>query len=284
MYCKNCGNKRKNNEKYCLNCGEKLTNSTNKKLNNNGTVSLILGLVSFLFISYPLIAIIFSIISIIIGKKHKKETGNNSDGPIIATISLSLSIIYIILTIVYTITFNNYNETNYLEQILNKYNNNYFEYNEDYFDEYKNSKESFNISGYSWLGIDNSILYLNNNYKYNWYQNDQEHNNNFHSGNYEFYTGEEAINYISTNLPEYGLTEKKQRNIIENNNYEIKDYYILILNCNKSIINNQEQNMNNTIYYYGFYDQNLNQLNLTNITTNVSAQFNLKEKIVKIDI
>ena len=283
MYCKNCGNKRKNNEKYCPICGEKLTNSTNKKLNDNKTLSLIIGLFSFLFLSYPLIAIILSIISIIIGKKYKKETGNNSDGSIIATISLIISSIYIIATIIFIIIFNNYNEDNYLEQILNKYNNNYFEYNEYYKDEY-NNQESFNISGYSWLGIDNSILYLNNNYKYNWYQNDQDHNDNFHTGNYEFYTGEDAINYISINLPEYGLTEEKQRNIIKNNNYKIKDYYILIINCNKSIINNQEQDLNNTIYYYGFYNKDLNQLHLTNIQTNSSAQFNLKEKIVQIDI
>lgn len=283
MYCKNCGNKINNNEKYCINCGEKLNKLPKNQLDTNKKISLILSIISFIFLSYPLIAIILSIISIIIGKKYKKATGNNSDGPIIATISLIISSIYIITKIIFIIIFNNYNETNNLEQILNKYNNNYFEYNEYYKDEY-NNKESFNISGYSWLGIDNSILYLNNNHKYSWYQNDQDHNNNFYAGDYEFYTGEDAINYISINLPEYGLTEEKQRNIIKNNNYEIKDYYILIINCNKSIIDNQEQNLNNTIYYYGFYNNNLNQLNLTNIQTNSSAQFNLKEKIVQIDI
>lgn len=290
MYCTNCGTKRKEEEKYCTNCGTKLSGSntpnttTIPPINNNGTISLILGIISFVFLSIPPIATILAIISIILGRKFKKETGNRSAGTIIGIIGLILSFVEIIAIIMLMVTFNEYTENGYQEIIPDNYYDNY--YDEDYFDEYEdNETESFDINGYSWIGIDKSVLYLNNNKTYIWYQDDQDHNNNFHSGTYEFYTGTDAITYIANNLPEYGLTKEVQENMIETKNYDSKDYYLLILNCNKSIIGNEEQNTTtNKIYYYGFYNEALKQLDLINMTTNTNAQFYIKNKIAQVDM
>lgn len=287
MYCSNCGNKSTTTDKFCSNCGTKLTSSTNNisKSNNNEIIALILGLISFAFLSFPPITIILAIISIIFSFKSKKITGNYPAGFILSIISLTLSTIEIIATVLLIIIYGGYTETDYQEIFFNN-NDNYFEYNEDDFNDSKDSDtKSFDISGYSWIGTDNSILYLNHNQNYTWYQDDQIHDNNFHTGTYMVYTGNDAIQYIATNLTEYGITEETQWNIIENKNYEVNDYYLLILNCNKSIINNNEQKIENSqIYYYGFYDNATNQLDLINIATNTNAQFKLKEKIAQIDI
>lgn len=283
MYCTNCGNQNQAGEKYCTNCGMQLNNQNNMaknkaKTNDVEIIALTLGIISFIFMWLPLIAIPSAIISIVLGRKNKKETGKNSVGSILGIIGLIFSIIEIIVIIFLYVSIQGY--INNLFQEIATTNNHYEEY---YYED--NKTESFDIKGYSWLGTDNSILYLNNNKTYEWYQSDNDHNNNFHSGTYQYYTGINAINYISTNLKEYGLTEEEQRNIITRNNYDLENYYLIILNCNKSIMNNNEQNnINNKIYYYGFYNETYKQLDLINIATNTNAKFNLKNKISKIDI
>lgn len=299
MYCTNCGKKRNENEQYCTNCGTSINNERNvtpvssKKTNGNETASLILGIISFVTLALPPLAIILAVISIIIGNKAKKETGKNSVGAAFGIASLILSIIVIVFIVLVTLFVFRYAEDNYQEMTPDNYYDEYYDdYYEDFFDRYDdkyydeyNRAESFDISGNSWLGTDNSMLYLNNDKTYTWYQDDRNHNDNYHAGGYQIYTGEEAINYISNNLSQFGLTKEHQKSIIENKDYDIEDYYLIILNCNKSIINNEEQpNINNQLHYYGFYNKFLKQLDLINMSTNNNAIFNLNNKISEIDI
>ena len=299
MYCTNCGNKLKPEQNYCTNCGTATKdrvyaqpnnfNSSNatfhQKENNNGTVSLVLGILTLLFFSQPLISIALAIISIIIGKKYQKETGNKTAGPLLATIGLILSILIIIVIVLYMIfvveavTENIGTESFNIMEGIEDYYSEDFETPEDV------TTEIFDLKGYSWTGDDNSVLYLNNDKSYVWYQDDNKQDDNYYIGNYDFYVGNDAINYIATNLKEYGLTKEEQQQISQNSGYNLSAYYLIVLNCTTTKINGVESvPATPQVYYYGFYDQTRNYLSLINIATQNQAGFTLKNKLTNIDI
>ena len=251
----------------------------NQKQNNNGTISLVLGILALLTIGKPLISIILAIVSIIIGRKYRKETGNNTVGPLLGIIGIILSILVVVIFIFYIF----FMAEGFIENIKTEYSK-IIEEN-DYYNPEEKNQESFDLKGYSWIGDDNSVLYLNNDQSYTWYQDDKVHTDNYYVGNYEFYTGIDAVNYIATNLNEYRITVEEQQEVIQNSYYTIVDYYVIILDCTKTKINGVEQiPSNNKIYYYGFYDEPRQYLSLVNIATNNQAGFTLQNKIANIDI
>lgn len=279
MYCSNCGNKQKSDEKYCTNCGTEYQKEedTNVKTNNNsqGTISLVMGIIACVFFWLPILSIPFAIVSITLGNKYKKETNKKTAGIVLGIISIILSVLEIVFLIVTTIFFVNWVEENVdeTEPLGNIY---------DYIEE---NIESFDIRGYSWIGDDQSTLYLNKDKTYTWYKDDSSHTDNFYIGTYEFYTGNNAIIYIADNLKEYGITEDEQKSLIRNGGYKLKDYYLIILNCNKAVIEGKEQTTaTNTVYYYGFYKEKQKYLDLVNMNTSNYAGFTRKDKLSSIDL
>ena len=141
------------------------------------------------------------------------------------------------------------------------------------------------IKGYSWLSDDKSILYLNGDNTYKWYANDNNHDDNYYQGKFKTYKGEEAISYIATNLKEYGLTEEEQRKFFNDENKSINDYYLLILTCEKMVINGKEEDgTDNMAYYYGFFSEKTMSLELTNLSSKLKSNLTLKEKTNNIDV
>ena len=279
MYCTNCGNKLKDTEHYCTNCGKKITISNlnnNQTKNNYDILSIIFGFIGIALFWNIIISIPLAIIGIVLGKKHKKETGDKVPGIIISVISLILSslvIIFIMVAIIFS--------SHFLNIFINSIEN-YTPYQSEEYDKYF---ENYDIQGYSWLGDDNSVLYLEKNKNYIWYQNDNEHTDNYHSGTYQYYNGTDAINYITTNLPQYGITKEEQYELFEDSTYNVSDYYLIIINCNKAVMNGIEQyEVTNAIYYYGFYDKTTNRLELVNMNSNNKAGFIRKDKLKNIDI
>lgn len=287
MYCPNCGNKIKEETTYCTNCGVKLkkettnheTTQANLSRNNNGNTALILGIIACVTFWLPVLSIPLAIISIITGKNNQKETGKSTVGPILGIISLVLTtieIIIIVISMIFFVDFVREEIENEAEEypIIDRY--------EDYFND---TTESFDIKGYIWQATDNSVLYLNKDNSYTWYQDDTNHNDNFYVGTYEFYTGTDAIDYITYNLKEYGITEEEQRRLFQNGQYNLSDYYLVMLNCTKMIVNGTEQTPQTPIVpYYGFYDSTTKRLSLVNMNTGNKAEFTIKEKLSSIDL
>lgn len=263
MYCENCGKKRQFNENFCIECGNKYINNECKK---NNTI-LILGILSCILVPIPIISLPLAIISIVLGVK-KKDKGLNL---IPAIVSLIIMIIEIITVLVLVLAYDELKNNIYIEEFENLFEENY------YYEENHPTEESFDIKGYDWIGDDNSVLRLNQNLNYIWYQNSTDQSNNYYQGNYEVYNGNEAISYITNSLQAYGITEAEQRKNIANSNHSIQEYYLIILNCETMIINGIEQQPSNKIvYYYGYYESESKYLNLTNIQTKNQVGFTLK--------
>lgn len=278
MYCKNCGNKLNEGESFCTECGTPCRQHETpppSSQNQPKNISLVIGIIACCLCFIPFLSIPLAIVSIIIGKEYKKTTGNKTAGTTLGTISLILSILVIILSILAIVFF-----INWVEEYEETDN-----YQEKIYDYYNQAKESFDIKGYSWTGNDNSVLYLNKDLTYTWYQNDTVHNDNYYSGTYRFYTGDEAIAYITINLEEYGLTREEQEDVIENRGADLEDYYLIILNCEKTVVNGTESSPeNNTVYYYGLYEENRQYLDLVNMNTGNIAGFTLNKRISNIDL
>ncbi len=278
MYCSNCGKKQKNDERYCTNCGveyQKEGDNNVKKSNSQGNISLVMGIIACVFFWIPVLSLPFAIVSIILGNKYKKETNEKSAGIILGVISIILSVLEIIILIFATVFF-----VNWLDEGIDETDpfGNIYDYVEE-------SIESFDIRGYSWTGDDQSTLYLNKDKTYTWYKDDSNHKDNFYIGTYEFYTGNNAIIYIADNLKEYGITEEEQKNLIRNSGYKLKDYYLIILNCSKAVMDGVEQTTTtNTVYYYGFYKEKQQYLDLVNMNTGNYAGFTKKDTLSIIDL
>ena len=299
MYCTNCGNKLKDDENYCTNCGCEVVNSDSNvtetvtftehenssskdnQPNNKGNLSLILGILACIFFWFPILSIPFMIVSFILGSQYKKETGKKSIGVILSIISLILFIVEIVIVIVGMFFW-----VSYLDENTDYDWGDYPDYYDYFHDNDQDEADFFDIKGYSWKGDDNSFLYLNQDNSYVWYQDDHDHQNNFYLGTFEVYNGNDAIEYITNHLAEYGITEKEQQDLFQNGKYDLEDYYLLILNCSKTMLNGQEQNFSNgsKVHYYGFYNEDTKRLDLINMNTGNKAGFTLKDKLNSIDI
>lgn len=287
MYCESCGKKRHNNEKFCTNCGksypqegsnyyseEKKINNINNQSQSTSDATIILGVISLVFFFIPILSIPLAIASLIIGIKNKQRLSNLLPA-VISLIIMALAIIFIVVA---TKFFYNEIKANINDSIFEK------KYYEDYYEDTPSS-DSYDISGQQWVGNDNSLLNLNKNNNYIWYQSSTNQDDNFYQGTYEFYTGSEAIKYIANNLQGYGLTEYIQQQNIIASKHSINEYYLIILTCDKVVINGNEQTPDKSMaYYYGYYEKKEEYLDLTDISTEIKAGFTKKDTINTIGI
>lgn len=277
MYCTNCGNKLKENDIYCTSCGKRKNQEKNfsKKTSSpeQESLALFLGIFSFVFLNIPIVAIPLALTSIIISFTSKNKK-NATTGRILGIISLIISVLFIIVPIIFSFL-----TTNILDEIIKE------ETIIEQYDTDNPSNTSFDISGYSWSVDDASVIYLNRDKTYQWYQNDMNKKDDYKQGKYWIYTGEEAIYNITDNLKRFGITEEQQWSLFQNGTYQLKDYYLMILSVDKVITKENETSPSQSfLYYYGFYQEQDKTLTMINMDTTKPVTFILKEKIVQIDI
>lgn len=275
MYCTSCGSKIEEGNRYCTNCGSVVVgsnvNNNNYSDNSKGNVSLVFGILAFIFFWIPIFSAIFAIIGIVMGVKYKKETGDRAVGLIFSVIGLILSVIMVIGIVLFS--------TYFVSWVTNEDNVNYIidEFTEEYGEYFDDNSNIFDISGNDWLGDDGSLLQLDKGGSYSWYQDSNASGNSYFLGDYVYYNGYEAMNYIADNLGEYSIIREEQRNFFKLGDYDIEDYYLIILNCEKMVIGGVEQQPTvSKMYYYGFFDDDSKRLELINMNSGNEAGFTLR--------
>ena len=227
----------------------------------------------------PLVSIPLAIISIVTGINQKKKSNKFVVGILLGIISIILTVVIVSLTVwAFVYAIDNINDTKdndyQIDDIIDNFN-----------DFYKKQTEKFDIKGYSWLADDNSILYLNSDNTYTWYEKEEISDDNYYKGHFKPYQGEQAIQYIASTLKEFGVTEEEQRRLFQNEFYDIDDYYLIILTCETAKIEGTEKNdVAVESYYYGFYSKIKKRLDLVNMSTANKVGFTQKEKISNIDV
>lgn len=135
------------------------------------------------------------------------------------------------------------------------------------------------VSGKTWKAKDGSLLCLNEDGSFFWYQKPENRSDSYYSGSYEVYNGKAAIDYIVSELPQYSLTQAEQEEFIERNeDYTYENYYCLVLDNKECIINGEntlDTSQSNITPYYGFYFENEQYLDLANMNSGNYSSFTL---------
>ena len=136
----------------------------------------------------------------------------------------------------------------------------------------KKSKFPLALAGLitSWIsGNDNSQWVFGTDKTFHWYQTEGETGDNYFAGTYEFHVGQDAINYLTTEFSDYGITERKIRQVLSSNSEYMLDNFVCFSCVNQSfMLRGKEQLSEDTISsYLGFFLQDGTYLDIANMTT-----------------
>lgn len=125
------------------------------------------------------------------------------------------------------------------------------------------------VVGTNWISNDDSYIMFNDDGTFEWYQNKDDLTNSYYAGTYEFYTGQEALNYITQDLEQYGITDDEMRDIFENSSsYSLDIFVCLVLNNEELIVDGQNTLEAPTVTpCYGFYFEDEEYLDIANMNT-----------------
>ena len=121
------------------------------------------------------------------------------------------------------------------------------------------------LTGNSWEATDGSLIELNTDGTYKFYNNSADKTNNYYSGAFEVINGQNAIDYL---IKEYGLTEEGQREVMDKYMIEDQFYYVLVLHLDECIVNGQNTlSESSLLEYFGYYSPKDEHLNFTSLKT-----------------
>lgn len=122
------------------------------------------------------------------------------------------------------------------------------------------------VSNTSWLGKDNSQVVFTKN-RIDWYKSADDHKDNYYSGEYKFYTGEDAIKYISEDLKQYGVTREEMEQLLSNNEkYNKNNFVVFDIRYDKYLLNGKEQKITTPLVpWYGFIMEDNTVLHVVNM-------------------
>ncbi len=229
-----------------------------KKSNGFGTASLVLGILSLTICCLigpllGLIGIIFGIVGLC--KKNAKK-GTSIAGLITSVLGVIISILLYALMVRGTIEF-----ANYAEETMNE------------------AIESINpFYDHTFEASDGSTIYFERDYSFIWYLSDDDHSDNYSSGTYIAYKGEEARDYLSQSLSEIGLAEEDVDDFIYDDTglFESENFCILILYNQEKIMDGESiNNPSYTSCYFGYYENGT--YDAANMSTGNPAYFTMIE-------
>lgn len=134
----------------------------------------------------------------------------------------------------------------------------------------REGSESDILAGTSWIAAgDGSQLVFNTDKSYAWYRSKDETDDNYFAGTYEAYIGQAAMDYLTGELSEYGITpEEMQPYFDRNEEYGIDNFICFTVNNESFLINGEEQlSGNKENSYFGFLLLDGTYLDIANMTT-----------------
>ena len=222
------------------------------------------GLTSF-------IGLILSICGLVSASKKKQK------GKGLAIAGIIISAIFILVAILFFGVFvEAFNET------LEEYEDKVSSYEDDEDDEDDEDKPATEMSSSdiedkirstNWLEKhDNSYLDLESDgYDFTYYQDKEDKDNYYYEGFYDLYVGEDAVEYITEDLEEYGVTEDELEGLFDRNEeYDEANLVCLVIHNETCMIDGENTLEEDVVSpYYGFYlkDGSDEVLDLTNMNT-----------------
>ncbi len=261
MYCKKCGKELKETDSFCSSCGS----SVEEVKNNNSSASIVFAVIAIFTIWVPIVCIPCAIVAIITGKKN-----DNKGGMVVGIVSLILSLLFtliIVLMVLFAFFVASSDQAKDVHKYVEEFSDNFDDFKEHF-------SEGVDLKGHSFTGSDGTLLVLNSDNSYVWYGTNRE--TDYSMGDYEVYNGMEAVNYIVENFSKFGLSFDKQMKGFDDDKYQISNYYLLVLDCNKMVVDGKDSSDKKDSYvYYGFYNDS--SLKLIDMETGENKNFILKD-------
>lgn len=130
------------------------------------------------------------------------------------------------------------------------------------------------VANTKWLGKDNSEVIFSND-RINWYKDANVHTDNYYSGEYKFFIGKEAVEYITEELEEYGVTESElERLFSRNEKYDESIFVVFDIRYDEFIMNGESQEISRSLVpWYGFIFEDNTILDVANMNTATYYKF-----------
>jgi hypothetical protein len=100
-----------------------------------------------------------------------------------------------------------------------------------------------------------SYLVLESSKRFKYYRSKDELDDYYYSGTYEFYSGQEAIDYVVNDLSQYGVTRDEIDDLIERNEkYRVSNFVCMVIHNEEQIVDGEDIMEEDVMTpYYGFY-------------------------------
>lgn len=132
------------------------------------------------------------------------------------------------------------------------------------------------IQNTTWIASDKSEMIFDKD-RFNWYLNQNDHTDNVQYGSYIFYSGDLAVDYITTDLKSFGVTRSELDTLFASNEkYDASNFVVFNIKLEGYTINGQSTTLNKDIYWYGFLLNNNQNLQVVNMITATYYNFTKK--------
>lgn len=129
----------------------------------------------------------------------------------------------------------------------------------------------------SWIASDNSEMVFTS-ISFNWYKDKGVYTDNYYTGTYKFYIGEDAVNYITTELSSYGVTKEELNSLFDRvEEYSVDNFVVFDFSYLTSKLNGQVSTVTeNKAPWFGFILKDGTYLDVANMNTGTYYKFNKK--------
>lgn len=109
----------------------------------------------------------------------------------------------------------------------------------------------------------------------NWYQSPENHDDNYYSGKYQFYVGQDAVRYITENLSEYGVTKQElEAQFKRSGEYDESCFVVFDIRYDCFMLYGKEQEIERPLVpWYGFLLKDGTFLDVANMNTGTYYPF-----------
>lgn len=134
------------------------------------------------------------------------------------------------------------------------------------------------FAGNSYLAGDDSVIYFQEDGTFEWYLSVDDTSDNYFKGTYDVYFDESALEYITEDLSDYGVTSDELYEFFiqnaDNDFYQISNLCCLVLHNDEGMMDGRIEKMGRDSYYMGFYQDGY--FDAANMATGNYAQFTLR--------
>lgn len=126
------------------------------------------------------------------------------------------------------------------------------------------------VSNTSWTATDDgSYMVFADDTDYAWYQSKDDKNDNYFAGTYQFYMGEAALQHITVDLADFGVTNDEMQNIFDNSDTYDLEHFVCMTVANDSFMLSGVEQLGEIaeVHYYGFLLLDGTYLDIANMTT-----------------